>query len=269
MSKVVTIHKDRDPFVVIVNGVEYKYPAGETVTVPDSVADVIEKYENAKPKPDPNAGAGSHKCDWNKMVNKPFGATEALFVEEQSYVSNDVESAMLNYIVVPEIGSNATVVHDNVIYNFRVVSFQGFPAVGNQVFSGGEDTGEPFFAFWGPGVFLVIDIDNGVNHTFKCTGESIEKLPEKYYERDAVVFSTLYPINGDSRLYTNLVDGVVATKADLEKAVNKPVQINMMDMWLCSPIFISVNPEHDYGFIGVIFPQTTEIEYLFTAEYTP
>lgn len=75
MSKSITIPKDRDPFVVIVNGVEYKYTAGATVTVPDSVADVIEKYENAKPKPDPNAGAGSHKCDWNKMVNKPFGET--------------------------------------------------------------------------------------------------------------------------------------------------------------------------------------------------
>lgn len=31
MSKVVTIPKDRNPFVVIVNGVKYSYPAGQTV----------------------------------------------------------------------------------------------------------------------------------------------------------------------------------------------------------------------------------------------
>jgi hypothetical protein len=240
-------------------------------------AELREAIEMAETLPEAGGGGVSVQADWNQtdetaadfIKNKPFGATEAIFVEEQSYVSNDVDGAMLTAIKSPSIGSNVTVVHDNVIYNFQIVSFQGFPAVGNQLFLGGEDTGEPFFAFWGPGMFLVIDIDNGVNHTFKCTGESIEKLPEKYYERDAVVFYTTYPISGDNRLYTNLVDGVVATKADLEKAVNKPVQINMIDIWLCSPIFISAHPEHDYGFIGVIFPQTTEIEYLFTAEYTP
>ena len=59
MSKVVTIPKDRNPFIVIVNGVKYSYQAGQEVDVPDAVADVIEKYENAKPKPDPNAGGGS------------------------------------------------------------------------------------------------------------------------------------------------------------------------------------------------------------------
>ena len=59
MSKIVTIPKDRNPFVVIINGVEYKYTAGETVEVPDSVADVIEKYENAKPKPNENPNPGT------------------------------------------------------------------------------------------------------------------------------------------------------------------------------------------------------------------
>lgn len=83
MSKVVTIPKDRNPFVVIVNGVRYSYPAGATTEVPDAVADVIEKYEGAKPKPDPNAGIsfGGAQSDWNQtdssaadfIKNKPFG----------------------------------------------------------------------------------------------------------------------------------------------------------------------------------------------------
>ena len=86
MRKVVTIPKDRNPFIVIVNGVEYKYPAGATIEVPDSVADVIEKYEGAKPKPDPNPAPGGNsgssvQTDWNQtdpsaadfIKNKPFG----------------------------------------------------------------------------------------------------------------------------------------------------------------------------------------------------
>ena len=71
MSKVVTIPKDRNPFVVIVNGVTRKYPAGETVEVPDEVADVIEKYEGAKPKPAPYKP--SCVSSWNDLTDKPFG----------------------------------------------------------------------------------------------------------------------------------------------------------------------------------------------------
>ena len=83
MSKVVTIPKDRNPFVVIVTGVKYSYPAGVATDVPDEVADVIEKYVGAKPKPDPNAGInfGGTQSDWNQtdssaadfIKNKPFG----------------------------------------------------------------------------------------------------------------------------------------------------------------------------------------------------
>lgn len=82
MSKVVTIPKDRNPFVVIVNGVKHSYPAGVSTEVPDEVADVIEKYVGAKPKPDPNAGInfGGTQSDWNQtdsaaadfIKNKPF-----------------------------------------------------------------------------------------------------------------------------------------------------------------------------------------------------
>ena len=74
MSKVVTIPKDRNPFVVIVNGVKYSYPAGESIEVPDGVADVIEKYEDAKPKPDPSAGInfGGAQSDWNQTEAMTF-----------------------------------------------------------------------------------------------------------------------------------------------------------------------------------------------------
>lgn len=52
MSKVVKIPTTMNPFVVIVNGVEHKYPAGVTMEVPDNVAAIIEQYEKGSfPQP--------------------------------------------------------------------------------------------------------------------------------------------------------------------------------------------------------------------------
>lgn len=51
--KTVTIPTCANPFVVIVNGIKYTYPAGATVEVPDDVAEVIEQHEEAKTEPAP------------------------------------------------------------------------------------------------------------------------------------------------------------------------------------------------------------------------
>lgn len=60
--KKVTIPTCANPFVVIINGRKYTYPAGETMEVPDEVADVIEWHIVSQPKPDPaldyNGGGG-------------------------------------------------------------------------------------------------------------------------------------------------------------------------------------------------------------------
>ena len=45
MSKTVKIPDCMSPFIVKVNGIEYVYPAGETVEVPDEVAHVIEQHQ--------------------------------------------------------------------------------------------------------------------------------------------------------------------------------------------------------------------------------
>lgn len=47
--KTITIPTCRDPFVVIVNHKEYSYKAGETVEVPDEVAEVIQAHIDAQP----------------------------------------------------------------------------------------------------------------------------------------------------------------------------------------------------------------------------
>lgn len=73
--KKVTIPTCANPFVVIVNGIKYTYPAGETVEVPDDVAEVIEQHEethnNPKPDPVPPPYSGGAKS-WNDLEDKPF-----------------------------------------------------------------------------------------------------------------------------------------------------------------------------------------------------
>lgn len=51
--KTVTIPTCANPFVVIVNGIKYTYPAGTTVEVPDDVAAVIEQHDEAHNNPEP------------------------------------------------------------------------------------------------------------------------------------------------------------------------------------------------------------------------
>ena len=59
MSKIVTIPTCMNPYVVIVNHKEYSYPAGETVEVPDEVAEVIEAHTEAQHKEAPQASGSS------------------------------------------------------------------------------------------------------------------------------------------------------------------------------------------------------------------
>lgn len=48
MSKTITIPKNNNPFIVNINNREYIYRGGETVEVPDEVAEVIESYMDAQ-----------------------------------------------------------------------------------------------------------------------------------------------------------------------------------------------------------------------------
>lgn len=54
----VKIPENMSPFVVIVNGVEYSYPAGTTQMVPEEVAEVIRQHVEAMPKPVAPSGGG-------------------------------------------------------------------------------------------------------------------------------------------------------------------------------------------------------------------
>lgn len=55
------------PFEVIVNGVKHEFPAGETVTVEDYIADIIERSVP------PKAEAKVERVMWEDIGNRPFG----------------------------------------------------------------------------------------------------------------------------------------------------------------------------------------------------
>lgn len=71
MSKTVTIPKCRNPYVVIVNNKEYAYTAGETIEVPDEVAEVIELHINAlhTAKPQATGSSSGAMKEWQKLID--------------------------------------------------------------------------------------------------------------------------------------------------------------------------------------------------------
>lgn len=99
--KTVTIPTCANPFVVIINGKKYTYPAGETVEVPDEVAEIIERHSEAKPTPDPVPPpySGGVKS-WNELEDRPFYDTRVEGTVEVTF-DGDV-SKVLHKIIMDE-----------------------------------------------------------------------------------------------------------------------------------------------------------------------
>lgn len=280
MSKVVTIPKDRNPFIVIVNGVEYKYPAGATIEVPDSVADVIEKYEGAKPKPDPNHApggnsGGSVQTDWNQtdssaadfIKNKPFGETPVVILEEQ--VLSDYDESEGGYIA--ELTS--PVKNDDVLVvlfegqSYECKTFDNLETIlfGNFVQMGCEDTGEPFIGAI-VGTMLIFVPFETKNPTVKITLKAVSKIPERYYTG-----ATLFYTDG-TYLYMDSACTTKATSYDVKKAINNgSVAISMLGAALIQPCAINL-ATYEYAIVAcmnLVSTDELDTKILFTAEYVP
>ena len=77
--KTITIPTFKNPFEVTVNGETYTYTAGETVEVPDEVAEIIENGKALEPSenpPSPSGGGSSEKVihitNWSDGDNIKF-----------------------------------------------------------------------------------------------------------------------------------------------------------------------------------------------------
>ncbi len=75
--KTIRIPTCRNPFIVIINNKVYSYTAGETVEVPDEVAEVIESHTDAKPTEVPQTSSASTMKEWQKLLDVEL--TEAVY----------------------------------------------------------------------------------------------------------------------------------------------------------------------------------------------
>ena len=276
MSKVVTIPKDRNPFVVIVNGVKHSYPAGVTTEVPDEVADVIEKYVGAKPKPDPNAGInfGGTQSDWNQtdssaadfIKNKPFGEFPTVVLEEQELPYDANEGACIGVLSDSiQDGSTVSVVFDGKEYKCKAVALS-FVFFGNLALidEAEEDTGEPFCCMAAGSILLVLAMDEE-NHTVKLTAPISRVLPSKYSSA-----TKFYIRDSDSYLYTDVACTIKATKNDVPRHMNFSVGItdSGITLYWLQPVFcISREYADMVGYVHVNINLENEVISVYTAEY--
>lgn len=283
MSKVVTIPKDRNPFIVIVNGVEYKYPAGATIEVPDSVADVIEKYEGAKPKPDPTptpggGTGGSVQTDWNQndssaadfLKNKPFGDELVEIMPETEMVGQNADGmyiALLDPALFPARNATYAVTFDGVEYTrYFMFDFNtGVFMCGNSALFGGADTGEPFLLLASPDSDAALVLTDENPHTVSIKELVIQELDRKYYSGCTI----FYP--DGIYLYTDFLCTIKATRGDVINAIkNGGVVLNTVDSLLTTPCNINC-VTYDYAVMVCMEwrgGSETETTLLYTAEYT-
>lgn len=126
--KTVTIPTCANPFVVIINGKKYTYPAGETVEVPDEVAEVIERHEEAKPQPEDAPEESGGVKSWNDLEDKPF-YDESVTIEWDGNIEGKVTVADGLFVKVSDLtpepselmggiltegGSSATITADSI-----------------------------------------------------------------------------------------------------------------------------------------------------------
>lgn len=88
----VKIPENMSPFVVIVNGVEYSYPAGTTQMVPEEVAEVIWQHVEAMPKPVPNSGGGGDMLVTITVIMPADAEAQPEFLADKTFA--EIESAV-------------------------------------------------------------------------------------------------------------------------------------------------------------------------------
>lgn len=174
MSRTVKIPECANPFEVIVNSVKHCYTAGETVEVPDEVADIIEAHNNrhepVEHKHEPpfsggSGGGGADLLDENGIIKKEYfpegfpykSGREVEILPETTlyrdassgrfYIPEGMElSAGMECVIrftVP--GMDYEMEYKSVCRELPANQLGGKWGLGNLSIMGmGEDTGEPF-----------------------------------------------------------------------------------------------------------------------------
>lgn len=101
-----------------------------------------------------------------------------VFVEEQTISFSSNREALISHLNLFSVGDTVKVVWDGMEYNLMAFLLHGMPGIGNTLFVGGEDTGEPFAIFCYNG--QMIAVSQNETATVYCEG-----VKATYYPIDA------------------------------------------------------------------------------------
>ena len=203
MSKMVKIPECMSPFRVTVNNREYSYPAGQTVEVPDEVAEVITNHNTIHDvKTAPGGIMGG--ADWNAAEGEPGhvqnrthwavpGNLEYVPECQPQYDEENGTFLALSNVTVPEVGAECIVTWNGTDYPCTA---QESPDMGSDVVFLGNgapfglpETQDPFAIAIGVEdgttlcMALPLDGTNALTLAVRGPGEVIHTLDPKYLDK--------------------------------------------------------------------------------------
>lgn len=215
----------------------------------------------------------SVQADWNQtdetapdyLKNKPFGDEKVVFVDDEALAFEGGFGGAEMVSFAP-IGSQVTVVLDNITYIWSVVAIGQDSGFGNLALLGeGEDTGEPlaglFTAEFGALMLIHAEADAG-SHSITITGTNTKKLSAIYYDATAMLYD-----NGEGYLFNDIYLDNNATKNDVAFFVGKmPIFVANGGLY-CLVLNVDLDYTKDYAAVTVY--RNGNFYTLYTAEYTP
>ena len=234
-------------------------------------------------------GGSSVQSDWNQtdssaadfIKNKPFGdelteimpETELIGTESEGVYSVDLDIALFS-------GNEKAmkIKFDGVVYDCPSIdSGYGYPAFGNMMYMGGEDTGEPFViaVMIEFGIAMLV-VEDGKPHLIKIENMAVKTIDDVYIPTPVVFYEG---VTNDDYIYIDPDKTTKATKGDIINAVKKasvflaPESMLFGGIAKC-PIRIEMYGEIEYATLIVMEQyneSTAQATYrvLHTAEYTP
>lgn len=179
---------------------------------------------------------------WNDLTDKPFGGTTTTRIVDNYTLDNpSVDMSVLSSTEGPNyyrltisdgfsVGDTVVVTWNGQKYSCKAYALEGCAAVGNSMYMGGGDTGEPFLIGCMAPMLAVITFDTGavvsidIEETKKMSGKYVEGmgwsekstkevLPETFVAEPAEQFDgfNIYPINcviEGGKKYTIIYNGV-------------------------------------------------------------
>lgn len=260
-----------DPWVAVINGTKYVYPAGTEQYVPPEVAVLIDaQTEHEQPKYPP----AQDGISFNDLRDLPFSeSVEVLFDQVIDFAQENPEagSYVVNEAWPINAGDTVVVTWDGVPYECVAITHQ-FGVVFGDISGmfGGESTGEPFVGIVdrSQGISVIMAKDRDV-HSVKVEAAVIKTLDPKFIPAGVGGGVTiLYTNNDDPYVYknTNYREEDKLTKSELLGYIRSGIVVigNVGEAWeeYYYPDSAGTDDESNYSWV-----RTTNNGVFFSKEY--